>query len=229
MNAASDAHGPATDAPGKRLPGAFRLAEFFVLFALAPTLLAVFMRPGLLFPAIWALGALALGALLFDARFERRCLWCWSGVRPALGGILLRFSVCAPLLAIGLWALEPSRLGDLPVRNPTLWGAIMFGYPVVSVFPQEIAFRAFLFHRYAPLFRSAPAMVAASAAAFGYAHVILHNAWAVAFSVVGGVFFGLTYARSRSLAAACIEHALYGCFLFTIGWGWYFYAGSIGP
>ena len=29
------------------------------------------------------------------------------------------------------------------------------------------------------------------------------------------------------MIAASLEHALWGNALFTIGWGWYFYAGSI--
>ena len=42
----------------------------------------------------------------------------------------------------------------------------------------------------------------------------------------GGLFFADTYAKTRSLAAVYFEHALYGCYLFTIGLGFYFYHGN---
>ncbi|WP_423804206.1 hypothetical protein [Nitrosomonas nitrosa] len=45
----------------------------------------------------------------------------------------------------------------------------------------------------------------------------------VTFTFVGGIMFAYTYHRHRSLLLASIEHALYGCFVFTIGLGWFFY------
>jgi membrane protease YdiL (CAAX protease family) len=103
----------------------------------------------------------------------------------------------------------------------------MLFYPVLSVYPQELAFRAYFFHRYAPVFRSKIAMILASAVAFGYAHIILHNWIAIIFTTVGGLLFAVTYWRTRSLLATCLEHAIYGCYIFTVGWGWYFYGGSL--
>lgn len=212
-------------APRRVLVG--RSIECATLFIIAPTLLAAYMRPGLVFPAIWTLGLICLLMLVLDPAFDRARLWNWRAAAAVMRRVLIRFLACAVALAALLWAIEPARLFDLPRRSPEVWAVVMIGYPVLSVYAQEVAFRAFFFHRYAPLFVRRGAMVAASALAFGYAHVIMHNAWAVAFSAVGGVFFGLTYARTRSLLASCIEHALYGCFLFTIGWGWYFYGGAI--
>lgn len=204
-----------------------RSIECAALFLIAPTLLAAFMRPGLVFPAIWTLGLICLLMLVFDPTFDRARLWNARAASAGLGCVLLRFLACSAALAALLWAIEPARLLDLPRRNPAVWAVVMIGYPVLSVYAQEVAFRAFFFHRYAPVFAGPGALVAASAAAFGYAHIVMHNWWAVVFSAIGGVFFGWTYARTGSLLAACIEHALYGCFLFTIGWGWYFYGGSI--
>lgn len=204
-----------------------RSFECAALFFAAPTVLAVFMRPGLVFPAIWTLGLLCLLLLVFDPTFQRTRLWNARAAALGMRGIVVRFLVCAAALAALLWALEPARLFDLPRRNPAVWAVVMVGYPVLSVYAQEVAFRAFFFHRYAQLFTRRGVLIAASAAAFGYAHIIMHNWWAVVFSAIGGVFFGWTYQRTNSLLSVCIEHALYGCFLFTIGWGWYFYGGAI--
>ena len=105
---------------------------------------------------------------------------------------------------------------------------VMVFYPVFSVYPQELIFRAFLFHRYRPLFGSTRNLVIVSAVAFGLAHLFFANLLAPLLSAVGGWIFARTYARSDSTLQATIEHALFGCFLFTVGLGWYFYGGSIG-
>jgi hypothetical protein len=47
------------------------------------------------------------------------------------------------------------------------------------------------------------------------------------FCAIGGVFFARTYTARPSLALVVAEHALYGCFLFTLGLGHYFYHGAI--
>lgn len=203
-----------------------RWVEFAALFVIGPAVMALYLPTRLLFPSIWVLAAISLALLLPDKSFEKRRLWNAGGVRRVWPEVLGRFVVCAVLLAGVLGLFEPERLLQLPKRNPGLWAIIMFAYPVFSVYPQEIAFRALYFHRYERLFKRETVLIAVGAVVFGYAHIVMHNWWSVAFSMVGGVFFGLTYRRSKSLLAACIEHALYGCFLFTIGWGWYFFAGA---
>jgi membrane protease YdiL (CAAX protease family) len=69
-------------------------------------------------------------------------------------------------------------------------------------------------------------MLVASAVAFGFAHIILGNWIAVALCTIGGLLFALTYQRSGSLLLVCIDHALFGNFIFTIGLGRFFYHGS---
>jgi len=207
---------------------AWRAIEFVVLFLVAPTALAMVMRGWMVFPAIWALAGIALALLLRDPTFDRRQLWNCAGVRAQIRPMLLRFALGAALLGVALAIYEPQRLLQLPINHTVRWALIMTLYPVLSVYPQELAFRAFLMHRYRAIFPREGMMIAASALAFGYAHVLLHNGLAVGLSTVGGVLFAWTYGRSRSLAAVCLEHAIYGCFLFTIGWGAYFYGGAMG-
>lgn len=211
--------------PGRAWKAA-RWAEFAILFVAAPAAMALLMRGRLLFPAMWVLALISLLLLLPDRSFDRRRLWNARGLGLVAKGMLIRFAGCAAALALVLSLLEPDRLLQLPRQRPVLWGLIMTLYPILSVYPQEVAFRALYFHRYEKLMPREGVLIAVGAAAFGYAHIIMHNWWAVVFSAVGGVFFGVTYRRSASLLAACVEHALYGCFLFTIGWGWYFYSGN---
>lgn len=213
---------------------ALRAIELLAVFFLAPALLAWLIRSGVLnarqviFPAIWGLGLFALIALLRDPAFQRRQFWNFAGVRPALPGILARFALAAVALTALLAWLRPDLMLRLPRERPDIWLMVMLGYPVVSVYAQELAFRTFFFHRYAPLLARAVPLIAINALAFGWAHVIMLNFYAVAFSIVGGALFARTYLSSRSTAAVCLEHALYGCFIFTIGWGWFFFGGAVG-
>jgi len=102
----------------------------------------------------------------------------------------------------------------------------MIAYPLVSVYPQGLVLRAFLMHRYRPLFRSRWTRIAVSAVAFSFMHIILRNPVAVGLTLIGGVLFADTHLRSRSLVVSSVEHAMYGCLLFTVGWGRYFYHGA---
>jgi hypothetical protein len=45
-------------------------------------------------------------------------------------------------------------------------------------------------------------------------------------TTAGGLLFARDYARHRSLSLTCLEHSLYGCLIFTIGLGRFFYTGA---
>lgn len=203
------------------------MLECAVLFFVGPILYYITNPgPGWMFPALWAWALVCLFILLCDRGFDRHQLWNLRGLKREIRPMLLRFAVLGGLIVVAVVLLAPDRLLSLPRHNPRLWAMIMVGYPLASVYPQEVIFRAFFFRRYAPLFGERGAMLAASAVAFGFVHIIFDNPIAVAMTLVGGVLFSLTYARSRSVLAASVEHALYGCLIFTIGIGAYFYTGA---
>ena len=181
-----------------------------------------------MFPALWVWGLFCLALLLRDRGFERRQLWNLRGLRQELRPMLLRFAVLGTLIVLTVILLAPDSLLSLPRNNPGLWVTIMVAYPLASVYPQEVIFRAFFFRRYVALFGERWAMLVASAVAFGFVHIIFRNPIAISMTLVGGVLFSITYARSRSVLAASVEHALYGCLIFTIGIGSYFYTGARG-
>jgi membrane protease YdiL (CAAX protease family) len=103
----------------------------------------------------------------------------------------------------------------------------MLAYPVLSVYPQGLLYRAFFFDRYATLFPGKWAMILASAAVFAFLHIIFRNWLAVALTFAGGLLFATRYSETGSMATSSLEHALYGCWLFTVGLGQYFYHGTI--
>ncbi|TYP93781.1 CAAX protease self-immunity [Fodinibius salinus] len=136
---------------------------------------------------------------------------------------LIRF----PLVAITLVAItavaQPDQFLAFPSNRPFVWMVVMLLYPLLSALPQEFIFRSFFFHRYAHLIKVKYGTILASAAAFSFLHIIYDNWWAVALSFIGGLLFGLTYKRTKSLYWVTVEHAIYGCLVFTLGMGNYFY------
>jgi len=145
--------------------------------------------------------------------------------RRQTGAVLLRFLLLGTLLTLFVRTEMPGQYLDLPRQHPALWLAIMLLYPLLSVWPQEVIFRQFFFARYQKIF-GGTGLVPASALAFGFAHIIFLNWVAVAMTVAGGAIFAADYARYRRLGLACLEHSLYGCLIFTIGLGRYFYTGA---
>jgi membrane protease YdiL (CAAX protease family) len=136
--------------------------------------------------------------------------------------ILARWAVLTLLLvgAMSLWV--PERLFAWPREQPGLWLIVFALYPVLSVWPQEVLYRRYFFHRCEPLLGRGNACVIANAVAFAGMHVVFRNVVAVALSLVAGWIFADTYRRTRSLRLVCVEHTCYGLMAFTVGLGDYF-------
>ena len=219
--------GPPGPTPGARRR---RLAlECALLFgglpaALAGSTLAGF-RINPLLPLLLAAGIVTI-LLLRDPSFDRARFR-----RPAPGTLragmrVVRFLVSAAILAAALWWWAPDRLLALPRWNLRLWSVVCVLYPLVSVVPQGLLYRAFFHHRYAPLFGDGRGMALAGTLAFAWAHIVFLNPVAILLTLAGGWFFARTYQESRSVPAASLEHAAYGDLVFTLGWGSYLYQGT---
>lgn len=206
-----------------------RLAiECILLFAFLPLLLLLFTPIKGMFFYVSSIG-LICGVLLWrDAEFDNGMLWRrnevhWKHLKPI---ILLLIPACI-FFAWFTLQFEPDRFLSFPKERPNRWILIMLLYPILSVYPQEVVFRGFFMHRYRTLFPDDKVIIVMSALAFGYAHLFLQNWLAVISCTIGGYLFAKTYKKSNSLLLASIEHSLYGCFIFTIGLGVYFYSGAV--
>lgn len=229
-------NGPAEHpGPGRR---ALLWAEMTLLFVGGPVLLwkvpAILAGPGL-FVVLWVAGVGALVYLLRDRGFDRRQLWNARVAYARLGVVLLRWMILAAVLlfffgmASGkvVFGLRfPAGLFTLPGRVPALWALIMLAYPWVSVFPQNLVYRAFFCQRYAPILPGHWAMVGANAAFFSFGHVMFGNWVVLGLTFLGGLLFTGTYLKHKSLLLATIEHALYGGFCFSVGIGLFLFYGS---
>lgn len=200
--------------------------EYTVLFFGVVGVYAWLDVPGSPIPFLVVLGGAAVVYLLRQPTFERADLWRASALRTALPSILLLSAAAAVLMvgAVALW--DADRLFRFPREAPLTWLVVATLYPLLSVYPQELIFRAFLVERYAPVFGTGTTLAAASALAFGFAHIIFGTWLSVVLTVIAGRLFARRYQRTRSLLAASVEHALFGVLAFTIGLGDLFYHGA---
>ena len=204
----------------------FLVLEFFLGFLVLPWTVGKWLAPGAWFPLLWVVAA----AAWWNDKAERSAAVhplqelgeAWAKHRKVIGLIAVRFLVAASAMTVGLLYWAPERLFSLLRHRPGFWALVMVLYPLLSVYPQELLYRRYLFSHYRPLFRTDAMLVAVSALVFGWLHIIFHNTLACVFTLVGGVFFADTFRRTRSLWLTCLEHILYGQFIFTIGLGEYF-------
>ncbi len=204
-----------------------RAIEFLLLFIAGPTWFAYARHRIPAIPALWLLTGYCLFILLRDPAFDRERLWNAGGLGQYAPAIL---GLWAVVLLIGIaLMLRYARTAFLnwPKTNPLFWSLVMALYPVLSVYPQGIVYRAFVFDRYSGLFGAGWGMVAASAFAFTYVHIVFHNRLALLLTFLGGVLFALRYLQTGSLMISSFEHALYGCAVFTIGIGRQFYHSAV--
>lgn len=206
------------------------VVEFLILFVGLPLgfRYSPWRLPAL--PVLWVVAGYAWWQLWREPGFDRGRLWNWGPLPGQLVSILGIFAGVALLIWVGVHFFA-ARLEFVFVRGrPGLWAAVMVLYPVLSVYPQGVLYRAFLMERYAPLFPGTAAgrwgLILVSAAAFGFLHVIFRNGLAMGLTFLGGILFAWRYAETGSLAASSLEHALYGCWLFTVGLGEFFYHGA---
>lgn len=200
--------------------------ELIVVFFAVPLLLALRLRHVTPIPILIFVALCGYGVLHLDERFDRRHLFIWPS--RELPAILFRTLCLCATIGLGVWWFAPALLFDFVQRAPGAWALVMILYPLLSVYPQEFLYRAYFFHRYRPLFRNDMSLVLASSLAFGFVHIIFGNWISVGLSAMGGILFSITYLHTGSLLAACLEHAIFGDFIFTIGLGQFFYHGRFG-
>jgi membrane protease YdiL (CAAX protease family) len=205
---------------------AFLALEIAVVFILVPLLLYYRLIPNAPIPFLIVLALAAWFMLRRDAAFDRSHLTNTAALGRYLAPVLLRSAALCAVLGLAVWRLAPHLLFTFVKAAPAFWALVMFLYPLLSVYPQELIFRAYFFERYQPLFGAGWVMVGASALAFGFMHIALGNWLSVVLSAIGGFLFAMTYHQSGSLVLACIEHAIFGNFIFTIGLGQFFYHGA---
>jgi len=163
--------------------------------------------------------------LIFDKSFDKKDLFTFRNLRVYLPTIIDRFVLSAVVLTFITLIAVPDKFLGFAGSRPQFWIIVMIAYPMISVFPQELIYRVFMFHRYKALLNRPVLRILVSAIMFGWVHIVFNNIYAVVLSFIGGLIFGYTYEKSRSIGVVAFEHALYGDFIFTIGLGTFFFKG----
>lgn len=118
-----------------------------------------------------------------------------------------------------VYAVAPEKLFYVPTQKPLLFLAIIVGYSLFSVWPQEFLYRTFFFKRYEDFFNSKMQLVFVNAILFSLAHLFFRNTLVILLTFMGGILFGMSYFTFRSTLLVTIEHAIYGNWLFAVGMG----------
>jgi membrane protease YdiL (CAAX protease family) len=200
--------------------------EFVLLFVALP--LAYRFSPVRIppIPLLWCAAGYAYWQLARTPDYDLARLWNPASAVSPLPQILLIWGVVATLLWLATRWLAPDLLWSFMKARPVVWAVVMVLYPVLSVYPQSLLYRAFFVERYAAFFPERWTLILASAIAFGFMHLVFRNRLAVGLTFAGGLLFTARYLETGSLFPSALEHALYGCFLFTLGLGQYFYHRS---
>lgn len=114
---------------------------------------------------------------------------------------------------------NPEMLFNVIKTNPVMWITFIGIYSFLSVIPQEIIYRSFYFHRYKTLFPNKNVLIISNALVFSLGHIFFNNVLVSVLTFIGGLLFGYTYTKTKSLWIVSIEHAIYGCWLYTVGFG----------
>ena len=203
-----------------------RIAEFLILYFLAPVVMAVLLPPEMLFPALFALSAAGICLLHLTPGFRWRDLLRGRraiGRPPVL--ITAAVTAAAGVTIMSVW--HPQALFALPRARPELMLMIALLYPVLSVLPQELVYRPLYFRRYGHLLPGGPPGLLLNAAIFSFAHLMYWNWIAVLMTFFGGLIFAWAYETRRSFPLAMVLHSVAGILLFAIGMGVYFYSGNV--
>ena len=196
----------------------YKLIELISLFLIFPIVLALHI------PLVAKIGFAVFGI--------GYCVWLSIKFKLIATASLFRLDLKPHLLRMGaifsviivssllfIYLLHAEDLFYIVIKKPLLWLTIMVFYAVFSVFPQELLYRSFFFNRYDGLFKNSNYLLIINIMVFPLAHLFFNNPMVLLVTLIGGVFFTLTYNKSKSVLLTSIEHAIYGNWLFTVGMG----------
>lgn len=139
--------------------------------------------------------------------------------KKSIYGMLVNLTVLIIVTIAYLYNSNPEALFNVISTKPKMWLTFIGVYSFLSVIPQEIIYRTFYFHRYESLFPSRTLLLFSNAAVFSLGHIFFNNLLVSAITFVGGIVFALSYQKTKSLLWVSIEHAIYGGWLYTVGFG----------
>ncbi len=196
----------------------YKLIEFFIIFVMVPVSFAVPYSPWIKL----GIGIVGFSYIIFvllkveNNKFKMATNLNWKAFWKRT---FIQLIIIAIITIIYMWFEDIESLFTVMKNKPKLWVFILFFYSVFSVYPQELIYRTFFFQRYESLFKNEWLFIFINAVLFSLAHIFFKNTLVMFLTFIGGILFALTFKKTKSTLLVSIEHALYGCWLFTVGMG----------
>ena len=196
----------------------YKLAEFFIIFVVIPVSFVINYSPwiklGIGFSGFIYMIYVLLKVENLKFKVSKTIKW-----NPFWKATLIKFVLIAFLTTIFVCITDRESLFIVMLNKPLKWLAILFVYSFFSVYPQELLYRTFFFKRYYSLFKSEKVFIFINAILFSLAHLFFGSVLVLILTFLGGLLFAYTYKKTQSTLLVSIEHAIYGCWLFTVGMG----------
>ena len=196
----------------------YKRIEFFIIFICVP-ISFVLNYPATIKLLIGATGFFYIIFVLLHVEKKKFSIaqglnWkkFWKQTMIKLFGIIV-------VTTVYVWVFDHSSLFTVFYNKPIMWISILFIYSLFSVYPQELIYRTFFFHRYDTIFESKGLLIFINAIVFSLGHLFFKNTLVLVLTFLGGILFALTFKKTKSTLLVSIEHAIYGCWLFTVGMG----------
>ena len=196
----------------------YKLSEFFILFIVFPISVTIDFPVWIKF-MVGLLGFCYVIYLLLkveNIQIKVKASLNWKSFWLTT---FLKFIFIALVTFIYVWFTDKAQLFNVVLNKPLLWVIILFVYSVFSVYPQELIYRTFFFKRYRPLVKNEYLFVFINAVVFSLGHIFFNNLLVFVLTFFGGFLFAFTFSKTKSTLLVSIEHAFYGCWLFTVGMG----------
>ena len=196
----------------------YKSVEFLIIFIIIPILFA------LAFPT-WIKMLIGVTGFLYILFILLRIEKKTFKIAPNLNWnvfwkhTFIKLIVIALITTIFVWFTDKEALFNVLLNKPKLWILILFIYSSFSVYPQELIYRTFFFNRYRELFKSSGLLIFINAIVFSLGHIFFNNTLVLVLTFLGGLLFAFSYNKTKSTLLVSIEHAIYGCWLFTVGMG----------
>lgn len=196
----------------------YKVVEFFIIFIILP-LSFVFDYPYQIKLGIGLFGFLYIVYVLLKVEKKKIKVNPDLNFKTFFKVTFIKLSVIALLTICFVWFTNAELLFNVLLSKPLLWLFILFFYSVFSVYPQELIYRTFYFERYQSVFKNTKIFLIINGLVFSLAHILFKNTLVLILTFLGGLLFALTYHKTKSTLLVSIEHAIYGCWLFTVGMG----------
>ena len=196
----------------------YKLIEFFILFILLPVSFTL-KYPPMIKLSVGFIGFIYVIYVLLKiekSKFHIEANLNWNHFWKLT---FIKFLAMACLTLVYVWFVERNNLFEIVINKPKLWLIILLVYSLLSVYPQELVYRTFFFSRYQELFSDQKVFFFINAIVFSLGHIFFKNTLVIVLTFIGGLIFALTFHRTKSTLLVSIEHAIYGCWLFTVGMG----------